>query len=85
MPGFVYILCMITSLASSLLLFRALRHNASRLLFWSALCFLGMAINNLMLYVDLMVGPSLDLSLLDDGVSVISSLLLAYGLIWDAT
>jgi hypothetical protein len=85
MPGFVYILCTITSLASSLLLFRAMGRNASRLLFWSALCFLGMAINNLMLYVDLMVGPSMDLSLMEDGVSVVSSLLLAYGLIWDAT
>jgi hypothetical protein len=76
---------MITSLASSVLLFRALRRNSSKLLFWSALCFLGMAANNLMLYIDLMVGPNMDLSLLDDGVSVVSSLLLVYGLIWDAT
>ena len=84
MPGVVYILCFITSLASAVLLLRAYWNSGSRLL-WSALCFFGMAANNALLYVDLMVGKDIDLSTLPGLASLISSLLLTYGLIWEAS
>ena len=85
MPGVVYILCFITSLASAVLLLRAYWSSGSRLLLWSSLCFFGMALNNALLYVDLLVGKEVDLSTLPGLASLISSMLLAYGLIWEAS
>lgn len=85
MPGVVYILCFVTSLASAVLLWRAFRASSNRLLFWSSLCFFGMALNNALLYFDLLIGPEIDLSTLPGIASLISSLLLAYGLIWEAS
>ena len=85
MPGVVYILCFITSLASAVLLLRAYWSSGSRLLLWSSLCFFGMALNNALLYVDLLVGKEVDLSTLPGLASLISSMLLVYGLIWEAS
>jgi len=85
MPGVVYILCFATSLTSAILLMRAFRRSGTRLLLWSSLCFFGMALNNALLYVDLMVGPTLDLRLLPSIASLISSMLLVYGLVWEAS
>jgi hypothetical protein len=84
MPGVVYILCFITSLASAVLLLRAFWRSGSRLLLWSSLCFFGMALNNVLLYVDLLMGPSVDLSTLPGLASLMSAGLLTYGLIWEA-
>ena len=85
MPGVVYILCFITSLASAVLLLRAYWASGTRLLLWSSLCFFGMALNNALLYVDLLVGSSIDLSTLPRIASLISAMLLTYGLIWEAS
>jgi hypothetical protein len=85
MPGFVYILCSFTSLASAVLLLRAYRRSGTRLLLWSSLCFFGMAMNNALLYLDLMIGPTFDLSTLPRIASLVSALLLTYGLIWEAS
>jgi hypothetical protein len=84
MPGVVYILCFVTSLTSAVLLLRAYWRAGSRLLLWSSLCFTGMALNNALLYVDLLVGPDIDLSMLPGIASLISSMLLVYGLVWEA-
>lgn len=83
--GAVYLLCAATSLTSAWLLWRAARKGGVRLLYWSSLCFLGMAINNLLLYADLIVGPSWDLSMAPNIANLVSLILLCYGLIWDAT
>jgi hypothetical protein len=85
MPGVVYILCLFTSLAIAILLLRAYRRSETRLLLWSSLCFFGMALNNGLLYLDLMVGPTFDLSTLPRIASLVSALLLTYGLIWEAS
>jgi hypothetical protein len=81
----VYVLCTLTSLACALLLFNGYRGGGARLLFWSALCFAGLSVNNLLLFVDLVVVPSVDLSLWRSGVALASILLLIYGLIWEST
>jgi hypothetical protein len=59
----VYLLCAATSVACAVLLLRGYRTNRTRLLFWSSLCFAGLALNNVLLFVDLVVVPELDLSL----------------------
>ena len=62
MPGLVYLLCTATSLASGLLLLRGAVTRGGGLLFWSSLCFFGMALNNVLMYIDAVVVPGIDLS-----------------------
>ena len=49
MASVVYALCALTSLACAVLLLRAYRRSWARLLFWSGLCFVGLALNNVLL------------------------------------
>lgn len=81
----VYILCAATSLACALLLFDGHRRSGLALLFWSGLCFAGLAVNNLLLFVDLVVVPSVDLSLWRAGTALGSLAVLIYGLVWEST
>ena len=78
----VYLLCAVTSLTCALQLLRAWRANRIGLLFWTAVCFAGLAANNLLLVVDLVVVPQTDLSLLRTLVAVVAMMTLLYGLIW---
>ncbi len=83
MPEFVYVLCMVTSMLCAGLLLRSYRHNRGRLLMWSSLCFVGLAINNVLLLIDLVIVPGVDLRFLRTGANLLSLGLLAYGLIWE--
>jgi Family of unknown function (DUF5985) len=79
----VYILCAATSSLCAGLLFRGYRRSGVRLLFWSALCFVGLALNNVMLIVDVRVVPGIDLSTWRMVPAVAGAALLLYGLIWE--
>jgi uncharacterized membrane protein len=57
----IYILCVLTSLAAMFLLLRGYRQNRSRLLLWSALAFVAFALNNLLLFADVVLLPNVDL------------------------
>ncbi|HEY4219075.1 MAG TPA: DUF5985 family protein [Gemmatimonadaceae bacterium] len=80
----VYALCALTSLSCAGLLARGYRRSGARLLLWSALCFAGLALNNIMLIVDVRVLPDRDLSLVRTLPALIGVALLVYGLVWDA-
>lgn len=80
----VFLLCALTSLACVVLLLRAHRKSRSRLLLWSALCFVGLAMNNGLLVVDRIVLPDVDLSLWRQVPALIGIAVLLYGLVWDA-
>lgn len=78
----IYIMCAITSLACAVMLMRAYRKNRSRMLFWSLVCFWGLALNNILLFIDLVVTPpDVDLSPLRTFIGFISVSLLVYGLV----
>lgn len=79
----VYILCGATSAVCAALLYRGYRRTKARLLFWSCLCFIGLAMNNILLIVDVRVIPTVDLSAwrLVPAVAGVAALL--YGLIWE--
>ena len=80
----VYILCALTSIACAVMLFRGYARSRTRLLLWSSLCFVGLAVNNVLLFVDKVVfanGP--DLTLYRSLAALAALLLLVYGLIWD--
>jgi hypothetical protein len=62
MAEIVYVLCTITSLACAFLLLSAFRRTRTQLIFWSSVCFFGFALNNVILFVDKVLAPDLDLS-----------------------
>jgi hypothetical protein len=82
MAQVVYVLCALTSVACAVLLFRGWRAARSSLLFWSGLCFAGLALNNVLLFLDLVVFPtSIDLSTVRNATAVVSLAVLLHGLV----
>jgi hypothetical protein len=65
------------------LLLRQYRATRGRLLFWSAGCFLCFAITNVLLFVDLVVLPDTDLSLIRSLITLAGILMLLAALIWE--
>ena len=61
MEGAIYLLCAATALACGVLLLRGFRRSRTRLLLWSGLFFLTLAAENVVLFVDLVVVPDVDL------------------------
>ena len=84
MPELVYVLCALTSVLCAGLLLRSYRSNRSRLLLWSTLCFVGLALNNIMLFVDLVLVPGFDLRWVRSGSALTAMGLLTIGLVWES-
>jgi Family of unknown function (DUF5985) len=84
MGTLIYALCALTSLLCALLLARGYRQSRARLLLWSSLCFAGLALNNVLLFIDLRVVPDVDLSVWRSLPALAGLLVLIYGLVWDA-
>lgn len=79
----VYLLCALTSLFCAVLLLRNYRAAKSRLLMWSVLCFAGLAFNNILLFIDLVVLPDINLKPLRTASALGAVLLLLIGLLWE--
>lgn len=80
----LYVVCILSSVACTLLLLRSYLQNRVRLLLWGTICFIGLSINNILLFVDLVVFPHVDLRAPRLLSSLIGMLFLVYGLIWDS-
>lgn len=80
----VYVACAATSALCAGLLVRSYRRSSVRLLLWSALCFVGLAVNNILLVVDKKVVPDVDLQILRDVSGLVAVSLLLFGLIWES-
>ena len=83
MATLIYLLCGLTSIACAVLLLRGYAQSHVRLLLWGGLCFTGLAINNVLLFVDLGLVPEVDLSVWRSLPTLAGLLLLIYGLVWD--
>jgi hypothetical protein len=83
MASAVYILGALTMLACGMLLMRGYLRTHRRLLLWSSLCFFGLAVSNVLLFVDIVLLPSVDLFPLRLSTDVVAMSLLLYGLIWE--
>ena len=83
-PTAVYVLCFLTSAACAVLLARSYWRTSARLPLWSALCFIFLAANNLLLIVDLVVLPDWDLTLIRLLLSLAAVVVLLVGFIWNA-
>lgn len=84
MASMVYALCALTSGLCAVLLLRAYGASRARLLLWSSLSFIGLACNNLLLFLDLVVFPTVDLLLYRSLMAALSVMVLLFGLIWDS-
>lgn len=83
-PTIVYLLCFATSSACAFLLWRSYRRTHARLLMWSALCFLLLAANNLLVVIDLVLFPeAIMLQLPRVLLSLAAVGVLLFGFIWD--
>jgi hypothetical protein len=76
----VYVLCMLTSAFCAVLLLREYRSTRVRLLLWSSVSFVGWALNNALVFTDLVVLPAVDLSVVRAAVACGAVSCLVYGL-----
>lgn len=84
MGSLIYGLSALTALTCTVLLLQAYRRSGYRLLLWSALSFAGLTLNNLLLILDKIAFPDVDLLPWRTAVSFAAMLILLYGLIWEA-
>jgi hypothetical protein len=83
-PAAVYLLCLLTSLLCAVLLVRSYWRSRTKLLLWTALCFIGLASNNFFLFFDVIVLPQIDLLPLRHLSTLAAIAVLLYGFVWEA-
>jgi len=79
----IYTLISLTALLCTFLLLRAYLRSRYRLLLWSGVCFAGLTLNNVLLVLDKIVLPTVDLSTWRTAVALAAMAVLLYGMIWD--
>ena len=82
MAALIYSLCALLSFGVAVLLWAHYRRTRSRLLYWSALCFTGLTVNNMLLVLDKLFLAE-DLSVLRQWTALVSLALLVYGLVYE--
>lgn len=82
-PTIVYCLCFLTSALCAGLLGRMFVRNGARMLFWSAACFVLLAIANLIVIFDMLVFPQIDFRLARLWLSLAAVSVLLFGFTWD--
>jgi hypothetical protein len=85
MAEVVYALCGLTSIGCVFLLYRQYRRTRGGLLFWSTLCFGCLALTNILLFIDLVILPAVDLSVIRSALTLAGMMMLLYGLIREST
>ena len=84
MSAALYVITILTTLACTVLLLRAYFRVRAKLLLWSGLCFAGLTLDNLLIFGDLVVFPSVDLYTYRLASTAISISLLLFGLVWES-
>ena len=84
MTELVYLLCALTSILCGYLLFRGYRESRTKLLLWSSICFAGLALNNVLLVLDLVLVTQADLSILRSSIALLALFALLFGLVWES-
>jgi hypothetical protein len=83
MPETIYLLCALSSVVCVGLLVRGWYLQRERLLVWSAVCFAALAVQNCILFVDLVLFPETDLTVWRNIVGLTGVASLMAGLIWE--
>jgi hypothetical protein len=77
----VYLLCALTSLGCATLLLRSYRRSRMPLILWTSVCFIGLAINNVLLFLDLSIFVNVDMRIWRNLASLAAAAILLYGMI----
>lgn len=83
MAELVYALCALVSFTCAVLLQRGWMSSRHRLLLWAAACFWLLALNNLLLFVDLVILDDVDLAIARRATAAAAPMVFLLGLIWD--
>lgn len=83
MTRVIFFLCFATSALCAWLLLKGFKRTRFRLLFWSGLCFCCMAVNNLVLILDVHVFPTRDLLAWRLIPALVGVAVLLFGLVWE--
>ncbi len=83
MPTLVYTLCFITSSICAGLLLRSFFATRTRLLLWSAVAFVALAVNNFFVLMDMIVIPDMNLLPFRYLAALTAVCVLIYGFIWE--
>ena len=83
MAAIIYTLCALTCLVCAVLLLRGFQQSRMHLLLWSGLCFACLTASNVILVLDRIVFPEVDLTLPRLAAALVGMLLLIFGLIWE--
>lgn len=83
MAAVIYSLCAVTALVCAILLLRSYQRTRMHLLLWSGLCFVGLTASNVLLVIDRIVYPEVDLAIARLSAALVGLLLLLVGLIWE--
>jgi hypothetical protein len=78
-----YAIGVLISILCAALLIRSYRRERTPLLLWCSLCFVGLALNNVLLFADLFVVPNVSLELWRSASALLSLSLMLFGLIWE--
>jgi hypothetical protein len=83
-PALVYVLCFITCAICAGLLVRSWLKTRTRLLLWTAVSFVFLAINNFFLFADTTLVPDVDFSPYRVISALVGVSILIFGLVWEA-
>lgn len=83
-PDLVYLLCFVTSALCAGLLLRQYAKVASPVLLLSSACFIFLAIANLLVVIDQIVFPELNLKMARLLLTLLAVSVLLFGFIWEA-
>ncbi len=81
----IYLLSAATCLVAAAMLLRQYRRRRTPLLLWSFIAFVGLSVNNVLVYVDLVLATDIDFSTPRAATGALAMLVLVYGLIWEAS
>ena len=79
----IYLLCAATSLLVAALLLRQYLKRRTGLVLWSVACFAALAVNNVLVYVDLVTFTRVDLSLYRGIAGAAAMIIMVSGLVWE--
>jgi hypothetical protein len=81
----VYMLGTLVTLLCAVLLLRGYLRGRKKLLLWSGLCFAGLTVSNILVFIDLVIFPGgVDLYIYRLSTAAAAMLLLVYGLVWES-
>ena len=80
----VYLLGALVCMACAVLLLRGYGRVRKRLLLWSGLCFAGLTLSHMLLFVDLVMYPEINLYRWRLAAAATAMMLLVYGLVWES-